>query len=157
MIVSGGGPDPIDFGHVGDVVGVNKQLLELLLDAGHVPVLACLAADRSGRIYNINADTVASQCARALGADRLVLVTGTQGVLRDIDDPSSRIPTLTVAEARAAIADGTVQGGMIPKLEESMRVLEHDVAAIHIIGHIQPGDLLAELDTPGSVGTALLP
>lgn len=156
-VVSGGGPDPIDFGHVGDVVGVNLVLLELLLDAGYVPVLACLAADRAGNVYNINADIVANQAAKALGADHLVLVTGTPGVLRDVNDPSSRIATLTIAEARAAIADGTVQGGMIPKLEESMRVLEHDVGAIHIVGKLQPGQLLAELDAPGSIGTALLP
>lgn len=156
-VVSGGGPDPIDFGHVGDVVGVNLVLLELLLDSGHVPVIACLAADRDGNIYNINADIVANQAAKMLGADHLVLVTGTPGVLRDIDDPSSRIATLTVEQANAAIADGTVQGGMIPKLEESMRVLEQDVGAIHIVGQLQPGELLAELDEPGSVGTALLP
>lgn len=157
VVVSGGGPEPIDFGHVGDVVGVNEQLLQLLIGAGHVPVIACLAADRAGRMFNINADIVANQAAKALGADHLVLVTSAHGVMRDIDDADSRIPTLTVVEARAAIADGTVKGGMIPKLEESMRVLEHDVGAIHIIGHIKAGDLLAELVTPGSIGTALLP
>ncbi len=156
-VVSGGGPDPIDFGHVGDVVGVNSELLGLLLQAGHVPVLACLAADRAGNVYNINADIVANQSAKALAAAHLVLVTGTPGVLRDVADPSSRIPTMTIAQANAAIADGTVQGGMIPKLEESMRVLENDVGAIHIVGKLEPGQLLAELDTPGSVGTALLP
>ncbi len=157
-VVEGGGPDPIDFGLVGDVTGVNAGLFELLTGAGYVPVIACLAADPAGQLLNINADVVANQTARALGADHLALVTGTPGVLRDVADPSSRIPRLTVAEAHAAIDDGTVSGGMIPKLVESMRILEGGkVGAIHILGRLRPGDLLAELDQPGSVGTALLP
>ncbi len=158
VVVSGGGAEPIDFGMVGDVVGLNVALLELLLGAGYTPVLACLAADDAGRVLNINADIIANQAAKALGADHLVLVTGAPGVLRDINDLSTRIPTLTVAQARAAIADGTVQGGMIPKLDESIRVLEEgSVRAIHIVGNVAQGDLLREIDEPGAIGTALLP
>ena len=158
VVVSGGGPDPIDFGEVGDVQGLNLELLGLLMDAGYTPVLACLAADASGRVLNINADIIANQAAKALGAHHLVLVTGAPGVLRDRDDPASRIATLTIEQARAAIADGTVQGGMIPKLEESMRVLEDgSVRAIHIVGNVAAGQLLREIDEPGAIGTALLP
>jgi acetylglutamate kinase len=157
-VVSGGGPDPIDFGHVGDVVGVNHALLGLLLEAGYVPVLACLAADEAGAVLNINADVVANQTAEALGAAHLVLVTGAPGVLRDVTDASSRIPTLTVAECRAAIAEGTVSGGMIPKLEESILILRSGrVGSLHIVGNLGPGDLLRTLDQPGAVGTTLLP
>lgn len=157
-VVSGGGPDPIDFGHVGDVTGVNHALLSLLLDNGYTPVLACLAGDESGAVLNINADVVANQTARALGADHLVLVTGTPGVLRDVADPATRIPTMTVVQARAAIADGTVTGGMIPKLDESILVLEDaGMSSVHIVGKLFGGDLLREIDEPGTVGTALLP
>lgn len=157
-VVSGGGEAPIDFGYVGDVVGVNADLLGRLFDGGYVPVLACVGADASGQVYNINADIIANQAAKHLGARRLVLVTSAPGVVRDLSDLSTRIPTLRVAEARAAIADQTVQGGMIPKLEESIRVLEDkSVAAIHIVGDLAPGDLLREIRSPGSVGTALLP
>ena len=157
-VVSGGGPDPIDFGEVGDVTGVNLGLLELLLGGGYVPVLACLGADPTGRILNINADVVANQAACHLGAGQLVLVTGAPGVLRDRNDPSSRIPRLTVREARDAIADGSVAGGMIPKLDESIAAIESGrVGAIHIVGPLGAGDLLRELRSPGSVGTALLP
>lgn len=156
-VVSGGGPDPIDFGLVGDVTGVNQELLSLLLAAGYTPVLACLAADDQGVVLNINADVVANQTAMALGADHLILVTGTPGVLRDVGDPDSRIPTLTAAEARDAIASGVVSGGMIPKIEESLLVIEQGgVGSVHIVGNLQPGDLLREVDRPGSVGTALL-
>ncbi len=155
-VVSGGGPDPIDFGLVGDVIGFRRELLDLLADAGYVPVLACLGADSGGQVLNINADIIANQLAQLLGADDLVLVTGTPGVLRDLTDPASRLPRLTAAEARAGIADGTIGGGMIPKLEESLAVLETErVGAIHIVGELRPGDLIRAIDQPGSVGTTL--
>ncbi|MCG8424375.1 MAG: acetylglutamate kinase [Proteobacteria bacterium] len=157
-VVSGGGEQPIDFGLVGDVTGINRPLLNLVLDAGYTPVLACLAADESGRVLNINADVVANRVAVEFAAAHLILVTGTPGVLRDIDDPASRIARLTAAQARKAISDGTVSGGMIPKLDESIAVVAGgQVGSIHIVGKLSPGDLLREIDEPGAVGTALLP
>jgi acetylglutamate kinase len=152
-VVSGGGPDPIDFGHVGDVTDFNLDLLGALWAAGYVPVVACLGADEAGNVYNINADIVGNQLAGAVAADHLFLVTSTPGVLRDVKDPSSRLPLLTVAQAREAIADGVVTGGMIPKLEEAMAVLGTGVKAIHIVGKLGEGDLLR---APGSVGTTLV-
>jgi acetylglutamate kinase len=155
-VVSGGGPEPIDFGLVGDVVGFRRELLELLADAGYIPVLACLGADTNGQVLNINADIIANQLAQSLGAEHLVLVTGTPGVLRDVDDPASRIAHLTSAEARAAVTEGIVRGGMIPKLEESLAVLDSGrVGSIHIVGELGPGDLLRAVDQPGSIGTTL--
>jgi acetylglutamate kinase len=150
------GPDPVDMGFVGDVVGFNLPLLETLWAAGHVPVIACLGADGDGGVYNINADMVGNQLAAALKADRLFLITSAPGVLRDINDPSSRLPQLTCAEARAAIKDGTVQGGMIPKLEEAMAVVDQGVGAIHILGKLAAGDLVRAVREPGSVGTTLV-
>jgi acetylglutamate kinase len=152
-VVSGGGPDPIDFGHVGDIAGFDLALLTTALDAGYLPVVACLGHDAAGAIYNINADIVANQLAGALSADALLLVTGAPGVLRDVKDPASRIPRLTVAEGRRAIADGTVTGGMIPKLEESFDALAAGARAIHILA----GDLARAVADPGAVGTVLLP
>jgi len=144
-------------GFVGDVTGFNLALLETLWTAGHVPVIACLGADASGGVFNINADMVGNQLAAALKAERLFLVTSAPGVLRDINDPASRIPKLTQAEARAAIADGTVSGGMIPKLEEAMAVIDQGVGAIHILGKLAAGDLVRAVREPGSVGTTLVP
>jgi acetylglutamate kinase len=152
-VVSGGGAEPVDFGFVGDVEGFDLALLEALEAAGRVPVLACLGADEAGGALNINADVVASQLAAALRADALVACTAVGGVRRDKDDPASRLARLTVAEARAAIADGTVQGGMIPKLEEAFAPLEAGVAAVHIVG---AGELARSLAAPGSVGTLLV-
>lgn len=154
---AGAGDEPVDMGFVGDVVGFNLDLIRWLWDAKYVPVIACLGADAEGGVFNINADMVGNQLAAALKSDRLFLVTSTPGVLRDVNDPSSRIGQMTVAEAKAAIKDGTVSGGMIPKLEEAMAVIDQGVGAIHILGKLAPGDLVRAVREPGSVGTTLRP
>jgi acetylglutamate kinase len=155
-VVTGAGPEPIDFGHVGDVTGIDAKLITLLSNAGYVPVIACLGADEQGHVFNINADSVANRLAVALDARSLVLVTDVPGVLRDVRDPSSRIPRLTVAEGRKAISDGIVKDGMIPKLEESFAALTEGVRAVHIVGPLQRGDLATEVGNPGSVGSVLV-
>jgi acetylglutamate kinase len=155
-VVSGAGPDPIDMGLVGDVTGVNVEVFEKLAAAGLVPVLGSLAADAEGNVFNINADTVATRVAARLSAAKLFLVSNVPGVLANKEDRSTRIPTLTPAEARAQIASGVIQGGMIPKVEESLEMLEEGIGAIHIVG-IDPEDsLLEEARVPGSRGTAFV-
>jgi acetylglutamate kinase len=149
------GPDPVDLGFVGDVTGFNLALLETLWNAGYVPVIACLGADAQGQAFNINADLVGNQLAAALKAERLFLVTSTPGVLRDVKDPESRITRMSSAEATAAIKDGTVSGGMVPKLEEAFAVVAQGVGAIHILGKLGKGDLVRAVREPGSVGTTL--
>jgi acetylglutamate kinase len=155
-VVTGGGPDPVDFGFVGDVVGVNSDLIALLTKNGYVPVLACLGADAQGGVYNINADAVANQVAIRLDAQGLVLVTDVPGVLRDVSDPSSRIGRLTVAEGQKAIEDGIITKGMIPKVEESFASIAQGVKAVHVVGKLSRGDLARAVREPGSVGTVLV-
>lgn len=155
-VYAGAGPDPVDLGHVGDVAGFNTHLLDALWAAGYTPVLACLGSDAEGNIYNINADMVGNQLAAALKAERLFLITSASGVLRDINDPGSRLARLTVAEAKQAIVDGVVTGGMIAKLEEAMAVVDQGVGAIHILGKLAPGDLVRAVREPGSVGTTIV-
>ena len=152
-LVTGGGDEPIDFGHVGDVTGFDVGLLVRLFDAGYVPVIACLGHDDAGQVFNINADVVANQLAGALQADALVLLTNTNGVLQDVNDPSSRISRLTVSEAQRAIEAGTISSGMIPKLEESLAALSLGTRAIVIT----QGEVARALRSPGSVGTVLVP
>lgn len=156
-IVTGGGTEPVDFGFVGEVVGVNQDLIELLAGAGYVPVLACLGADETGGVYNINADAVANQVAIRLDARALVLVTDVPGVLRDLKDPSSRIAQMTIAEGKRAIDEGVVTRGMIPKLEESFAAISEGVRAVHVVGRLARGDLARAVTEPGSVGTVLVP
>jgi acetylglutamate kinase len=155
-MVTGGGPEPVDFGYVGDVVGVNDALIGLLVGDGFVPVIACLGADEKGGVYNINADAVANQVAIRLDARALVLVTDVPGVMRDLNDPSSRIGRLTLAEGKRAIEDGVVTKGMIPKLEESFAAIAQGVRAVHIVGRLSRGDLTRAVTSPGEVGTVLV-
>ena len=154
-VMQGAGPDPVDLGLVGDVTGFNLPLLGDLFERRYVPVIACLGCDRTGQPLNINGDTVASQLAGALKADALVLVTSTPGVLRDVRDPSSRLPRISRAEFERLVRDGTISGGMIPKLEESFEILEGGAKSIVIIGKLGPGDLLRAVTEPGSAGTVL--
>lgn len=153
--VSGGGDEPVDFGHVGDVTGLNEELLGLLASSGYVPVLACLGCDEQGHTFNINADAVANQVAIRLEARALMLVTDVPAVLRDVADPSSRISTMTIAEGRAAIESGVVTKGMIPKLEESFAAIESGVSSIYVLGRLACGELVRAVREPGSVGTVL--
>jgi acetylglutamate kinase len=152
--VSGSSGAPVDFGLVGDVNGIDQTLLDALDAADYLPVIACLAAGVGGEVLNINADVVASQLAAAMGAGALVACTAVGGVRKHKDDPATRIERLTVAEAKDAIRDGVVQGGMIPKLEEAFVPLAAGVAAVHIVA---PDEIEATLSAPGSVGTLLVP
>ncbi len=153
-VVSGAGPDPVDYGLVGDVAGVDVALLERLSAAGVVPVLGSLSGDAQGNVFNINADTVATRVAAALKAAKLLLVSNVPGVLRDRNDPSTRIPVLTPSEAQRQIEAGVIQGGMIPKVEESLEMLEQGIESIHIVGLNPEEAVLGEAAKPGSYGTA---
>jgi acetylglutamate kinase len=154
--VTGAGPEPVDMGLVGDVLGVRTELFERLAEAGLVLVLGSLGGDGQGNVFNINADTVATRLAAELKAAKLFLVSNVPGVLRDKDDASTRMPRLTRAEAQRAIAQGTIVGGMIPKVEESLAMLEEGVEAIHIVGVAPPSALLEEAREAGSRGTAFV-
>ena len=144
----------VDWGFVGEVSEIDTELLEVLWAAGRVPVLGPLGADADGQTYNINADTVAAAIAAALRADHLFLMTAAGGVLEHIEDPTSRIPTLTPTEARDAIASGVILGGMIPKVADVLDQLEHGIGVAHILGATS---LRAAARSPGSVGTAIVP
>ena len=156
IVIASAGPDPIDFGLVGDLVEIRTELLTHLWAGGYTPVVNTLGIDPTrGEVYNINADTVASAIAAALKVDHLFLMTGVPGVLQNKDDPSTCIPRLTAAEARAAITSGVIVGGMIPKVEEALANIELGIGAVHILG-ATPGALQAEAQQPGSRGTVLV-
>jgi acetylglutamate kinase len=156
-VMQGAGPDPVDLGLVGDVTGFNLPLLGDLFERRYVPVIACLGCDRNGQPLNINGDTVASQLAGALKADALVLVTSTPGVLSDVKDPASRLPRITRHQFERLVRDGTISGGMIPKLEESFAILDGGAKSVVIVGKLGPGDLLRAVLEPGTSGTVLEP
>ncbi|MGQ0508940.1 MAG: acetylglutamate kinase [Myxococcaceae bacterium] len=155
-VISGAGPEPIDLGLVGDVTQVNVGLFERLADAGLVPVLGSLSGNAQGEVFNINADTVATRVAAQLRAAKLLLVSNVPGVLKDKNDPTTRIPTLTRAQAEAQIKSGVIQGGMVPKVEESLAMLEEGIDAIHIVGIDPATAIFSEASVSGSAGTAFL-
>ena len=154
-VVSGAGPEPVDFGEVGDVTGINREILATLLDAGVTPVIATLGVGEDGRIFNINADTTVVQIAKALQADLLLLTTKIGGIFRDLDDPASRISSITPDEAETLIASGVIAGGMIPKVEEAVSLLDEGVGAIAILGAGDAGAFLSVARGTGETGTRI--
>lgn len=148
----------VDYGWVGRIVEVDSGVVEGLWDAGYVPVVAPLgrASDARGEVYNINADAVAAGIAQAVAADHLFLVSSVDGVLAQRSDPASRIPRLTAAEARAAIDEGVIVDGMIPKVLEAIERLAGTGAVAHIVGP-GVGSLSEAAEHPGRYGTALCP
>lgn len=143
-------------GFVGEVSNVNIKILETLSSNGYIPVVSSVAADETGQAYNINADTVAGEIAAALGAEKLILLTDTRGILQDYKDQSTLIPKVDIREARQLIADGIVSGGMIPKVNCCVRSLAQGVKAAHIIDGRIPHALLLEVFTDVGIGTMIL-
>jgi len=155
-VMSGAGDEPIDFGEVGDVVAVNAPLLNDLTGLGLVPVIATLGVESdSGRVFNINADTTVVQIARALKADLLLLTTAVGAIYRDLDQPDTRISQINALQARDLIKEGVIQGGMIPKVEEALSVLEEGVKNIAIVGPQFKGAFLDVATGKGSKGTSI--
>lgn len=146
----------VDFGHVGDVVEVDARLINLLLESDYLPVISSLAADDDGRIYNINADTVATEIAAMLKAEKLILLSDVNGIYLDPNDDSTKVDRLTVDEARKMIADGKATGGMIPKLESLISLLSRGVESAHVIGGSDRNALLSEVFTDQGTGTMIV-
>jgi len=142
-----------ELGFVGDVTGVNASIVERLLALDLIPVVSTVGSDSMGQAYNINADAVASAIAEELGARKLMFLTDVAGLLADVDDPASLITRIDVDEARALIADGTIAGGMIPKIDGCLRAIEGGVSEVHLIDGRIPHVLLLELFTDAGVGT----
>lgn len=139
-------PEGIDFGFVGDVDSADGRRLQQLLDAGITPVIAPLTHDGQGHLLNTNADTMAATIAVALARGAtLTFCFELPGVLRDASDPSTLIPHLTEADFRALVADGTIGGGMIPKLENAFKALHEGVSSVRItnIENLEGGTIIS--------------
>lgn len=148
--------DNIDYGHVGDITKINAELLNILLENNYIPVISSLADDGEGNILNINADTVASQVAVSVRADKYVTMTNVGGILRDLDDPGSRISAISKGEALKLIEDGTIKGGMIPKIKECIRAVDMGVNRVHILNGLNKNSLLIEVFTKTGNGTMIV-
>jgi acetylglutamate kinase len=143
----------VDFGHVGDVVEVDTHLLETLLDSGYLPVISSLGADDDGHIFNINADTIAAEIAVHLGAEKLILLSDVNGIYLREGDESTKLSSLSTEDARRMIRSGAANGGMVPKLENLISLLDRGVASAHVIGGRTRNAILAEVFTDEGTGT----
>ena len=145
----------VSLGFVGDIEKVRTHVIDGLLADGLVPVLSTVGVDINGQPYNINADTAAGAIAEALGAEKIVYLTDIAGLRKDINDAQSLIQRITVDELSALIADGTISGGMIPKVESCMQAVRGGVKSAHILDGRIAHVLLLELFTDQGVGTMI--
>ena len=147
--------DGQDLGRVGEVTHVDPYILLAAMDAGFVPVVAPIGVDESGRSHNVNADEAAGAIAAALGAEKLILLTDVEGVL---DARNELISQLSVEACRSLIANGTIKGGMIPKMECCIQALSGGVKRTHVVdGRVQHAVLLEIFSDDAGVGTLLVP
>ena len=143
----------IDYGHVGEVASINSSIVELLETKDFIPVIAPIGVASDGQTYNINADLVAGSLAITLGAEKLILLTNTPGVL---SQSGNLIPTIPAEEAQSLIADQTISGGMIPKVDCALNAVNNGVNTSSIIDGREPHSLLLELFTDSGIGTQIL-
>lgn len=146
-----------DLGFVGEIEKVDIHLIETLLEAGYVPVISPVGVDSYSQTYNINADYAASAIAGALNAQKLVFLTDVEGILRDKDDSSTIIRRMSAQEAIDMIADGTINGGMIPKVECCLDALRKGVRTVHVLDGRLPHSMLLEIFTADGIGTMVTP
>src|SRR5438132_7751666 len=151
-----GESEHVDFGHVGDILELDSRLLTVLLDQGYLPVISSLGADAEGKVFNINADTVASEIAIQLKAEKLVLLSDVEGIYLRPGEPQTKLSRLTADEAEALIESGTAAGGMIPKLQSIIELLRRGVKSAHIINGTSRNALLAEVFTDQGTGTMIV-
>ena len=140
-------------GYVGNITKIHIKPVNDLLEKGYIPVISTVGCDKQGNTYNINGDTAAAHIAGALEAERLIMMTDIAGILKDKDDPSTLIPEITPEEAKELYADGTISGGMIPKVECCIEAIGHGVKNVVIMDGRVPHSILMELLTDEGAGT----
>lgn len=145
----------VDLGFVGEITKINTKLINTLIEGDFIPVIAPIGTDQKGNTYNINADYVAVGIAGALKAQKLVFLTDVEGVLKDKDSPNSLISYLSKEEAQAYLEDGTIAGGMIPKVTCCLEAMEQGVEMVHILDGRVEHSLILEIYTHTGIGTML--
>ena len=146
----------VDLGYVGKIIGVNTESITTLDNADYIPVITPIGVGVEGQTYNINADTMAGEIASAFQAEKLILLTDTRGILRDISDTASLIPTIHIREVDQLIDEGFIAGGMLPKVDACTTALMGGVYKTHIIDGRIPHSLLLEIFTEGGIGTEIV-
>ena len=145
-----------DLGFVGDVASVNPHIIERLLAEEFIPVISTIGSDERGQAYNINADTAATAVAQAMAAEKLIYLTDVDGLLGDVNDPSSLITRISADELHALVQSGALRGGMIPKARACIDAVGAGVRSVHMVNGTVPHVLLLELFTDEGVGTMIM-
>lgn len=148
-------PNGMDIGLVGEVTDVNTDLINTLVDNDFVPVISSIGVDEEGKSYNVNADYAAVAVAGALKAEKLVFVTDVAGIMRDVNDPNSVISVIKEDEVNELIEDGTISGGMLPKVQCCMAGVNAGVKNVHILDGRTPHCLILEIFTNKGIGTLI--
>jgi acetylglutamate kinase len=146
----------IDLGYVGEVKSVNNRLLQLLVQADSIPVIATIARDNAGGRLNVNADTAAGAVAAAMGAEKLVVVSDTHGIRSDPKDPDSLIRSVNLDQINEMVKNGVISSGMLPKVEACIVALRGGVNKTHIIDGRIPHSVLLEIYTEAGIGTEIV-
>ena len=146
----------VDLGFVGKIIGVNTESITALDRADYIPIIAPIGIGVDGQTYNINADTMAGEIASAFQAEKLIVLTDTLGILRDLSDTASLMPTIRMREIDPLIEEGLIGGGMLPKVEACTTALMGGVYKTHIIDGRIPHSLLLEVFTEGGIGTEIV-
>ena len=146
----------VDLGYVGKIIGVNTESITTLDNADYIPVITPIGVGVEGQTYNINADTMAGEIASAFQAEKLILLTDTRGILRDISDTASLMSTIHIRKVDQLIGEGFIAGGMLPKVDACTTALMGGVYKTHIIDGRIPHSLLLEIFTEGGIGTEIV-
>lgn len=146
----------VDFGHVGNIVGSRMDVLEHLLSKRYLPVIASLAADAQGAIFNVNADTVAARIAGELQAVKYILLTTVDGVMLNVSEPDSLQPHLDLDDLEELTRQGVIRGGMLPKIAACADALKAGVPRVHVVNGAAPDSVLAEIFTNEGCGTLIV-
>jgi len=151
-----GEAEPVDFGFVGDIDAIDTTVLRKLLDGALMPVVSPLSADEHGTLLNINADTVAAALGAALGAEKLILCTGTPGILGSLSDPGSLISYTDLAGLARMRAAGQIADGMLPKVRAIEEAIRGGVRRVHVVSYRAPEGILSEVFTNEGSGTLIV-
>ncbi|MCH9656985.1 MAG: acetylglutamate kinase [Planctomycetes bacterium] len=146
----------IDLGHVGSVTDVDQKLLAEICESDAIPVIPSVALDENGQKLNVNADTAAAALARILKAEKLVFLSDVPGIYQDKDDPQTLLSHLETERCRALIADGTIDAGMVPKVDAALEALSSGVKKVHIVDARLPHSILLEIYSDKGIGTEIV-
>jgi acetylglutamate kinase len=151
-----GSNEVVDYGLVGDIDRIDTTAIRSLLESGYLPIISPLSSDEHGTLLNINADTVAAAIGAALSAEKLILCTGTHGILERLDDPGSLISYTDLAGLQKLRESGSISDGMLPKARAIENAIKGGVQRVHVVSYSSPEGILGEVFTNEGTGTLIV-